>query len=263
MWSELWKRYQIFPKGCVVSFIMTLSKVAFRKITLPKLSLLVFHSGLLTCCPWQLTGFLQEAKRQQDTAWEKELLGATSTQIPPVPGDAHLANAAYVVLFPTEAAFQDYTRRPCCYVVWQTTLGDCLGERLMPWEMEAFQSWVIFKRPCGQNNSFLADSSDCCLEYPSHGEGLLSDSWIKILGQQHVAKQHQGWEGFRTAPAPAPPPELLLVLCCTLERKNLRVFDLVLLFPVIQSKLILELHKPPLSSLIAWEGRWFTLWDGN
>lgn len=36
MWSELWKRYQIFPKGCVVSFIMTLSKVVFRKITLPK-----------------------------------------------------------------------------------------------------------------------------------------------------------------------------------------------------------------------------------
>lgn len=36
----------MFPEGCVVSLIMTLPKVAFRKMALPKLSLLVFSSGV-------------------------------------------------------------------------------------------------------------------------------------------------------------------------------------------------------------------------
>lgn len=55
-------------------------------MALPKLSLLVFCSGLWLVFVGSWSGFLQEGKGQRGTTQKEEFLGAVNTQMPPVPG---------------------------------------------------------------------------------------------------------------------------------------------------------------------------------
>lgn len=202
--------------------------MAFRKMSLPKLSLLVLCSAVWLAFLGSLSGFLQEARRQQDTAQEKELLGAVNTQMPPVPWRHMPGSAAQVLLLPTGAALPDYL---------QALLLRDLANNLWGWfggttvqrEIEAFPRLfsVIFERPCGRDNPSLADSSNCCLGYPSVVEGLFSGV-SRIAGQQcHHALS--GLCALRVSPSE---------VSCGLN-SPWWVFDFVLVFPFFQRKFIL------------------------
>lgn len=162
--------------------------VTFRKMTLAKLSLLVFSSGVWLAFLGSWLGFCKRQRGRRTPHRKKSSWLLSAPEYLLCLGDTGLGNAAHVVLHPREAAFQDC---PWTLLFHSLTnnIGGCMGEWLVQWEMEAFRTWVIFKRPCGQNNSSLADSSKCCLGFPSHMEGLFSDTWVKVLGQQCMAIQ--------------------------------------------------------------------------
>lgn len=77
MSSELWNSDWIFPKGYVVSLVMTLPILTWlsERWVCQNCCLLVLCSGVWLVFLGSYSGFLQEAKGQQDTAQDKESLG--------------------------------------------------------------------------------------------------------------------------------------------------------------------------------------------